>query len=73
MMNQSTYELIFLKDTSFTKNNVYIIVDKSTQAAAIIDPACDLCQITDVILKRNVIIELNSGLFPVRQFKRGSR
>lgn len=57
MMNQSTYEIIFLKDTSFTKNNVYIIVNKSTQTAAIIDPACDICQITDAISKWNITLE----------------
>lgn len=56
-MNQSTYEIIFLKDTSITKNNVYIIVDKSTQAAAIIDPACELTQITDAIYKWNIRLE----------------
>ncbi len=56
-MNQDTYDIISLKDTSFTKNNVYTIVDKITRKAAIIDPACDMRQITDMISRTGIVLE----------------
>ncbi len=51
---QLTYEIITLKDTSLTKNNVYLIVDLETKLTAIIDPACDMKQIIDVIEKEKL-------------------
>lgn len=57
MMKQNTYEIVYLKDTSFTKNNVYLIIDKRTRSAAIIDPACDLRQITDAVLRLDIKLE----------------
>ena len=56
-MSQRTHNLIILKDQSFTKNNVYIIVNKLSSSAAIIDPACDLCEITDAISRWNISLD----------------
>lgn len=47
----NTYELYQLKDSNITKNNVYIIADRKTKKAAIIDPACSSSQIRQ-LLKR---------------------
>lgn len=56
-MNQNTYDIIYLKDTSLTKNNVYLIADKRTRSTAIIDPACDLKQISDIVSKLELKLE----------------
>lgn len=56
-MKKNTYELIYLKDQSFTKNNVYIIANILTQSAALIDPACDLSQIVQALLERNISLD----------------
>ena len=52
-----TYELHHIKDQSWTKNNVYIIADKKTKKAAIVDPACSLNQINDVIKSHALTVE----------------
>lgn len=44
-----TYEIYMIKDKSETKNNVYIIMDKKTKKAAIIDPACTIEQIEEFV------------------------
>lgn len=40
--NMANYYILFLKDRSITKNNVYIIVDRESRQAAIVDPACSI-------------------------------
>lgn len=68
---QLTYEIIILKDTSFTKNNVYLIVDVETKLTAIIDPGCDMKQILDVIekaeLKLKMILLTHSHIDHIRR------
>lgn len=55
-----SYEICFLKDESKTKNNVYVIIDRKTRNAAIIDPACDMEQIEQLV--KNKGINLNTIL-----------
>ena len=55
-----SYEICFLKDASKTKNNVYVIIDRKTRNAAIIDPACDMEQIEQLV--KNKGINLNTIL-----------
>lgn len=68
---QFTYEVISLKDDSYTKNNVYLIVDLKTKSTAIIDPACDLKQIKTIIseleLKLQMILLTHSHFDHVRR------
>lgn len=54
------YEICLLQDKSKTKNNVYVIIDKKTKNAAIIDPACDMEQINQLVKKKR--INLNTVL-----------
>lgn len=56
----SLYEICLLQDKSKTKNNVYVIIDKKTGNAAIVDPACDIEQIDQLI--KNKKIKLNTVL-----------
>lgn len=47
---KTTFNLHFIKDQSMTKNNVYVIVDKETKKAAIIDPGCSIEQINELFI-----------------------
>lgn len=49
-----SYEICLLQDKSKTKNNVYVIIDKKTKDAAIIDPACDMEQIKQLVKDKEV-------------------
>lgn len=68
---QRTYDIIFLKDNSYTKNNSYLIVDLETKSTAIIDPACTLKQIQKVIvyaeLKLNMVLLTHSHFDHIRR------
>jgi len=48
---EMTYEMYLIKDHSATKNNVYLIVDKESRQTAIIDPACSMNQINELVLR----------------------
>lgn len=49
-----SYEICLLQDKSKTKNNVYVIIDKKTRNAAIVDPACDMEQIKQLVQDKEV-------------------
>lgn len=55
---KKTYDLYCIKDQSETKNNVYVIVDKKTKRTAIIDPACTLSQIEEIISEFDLIMDM---------------
>lgn len=55
---QRKYEVFHLKDDSLTKNNVYIISDIATKKALIIDPACKIDQINEIINKYNLDLKM---------------
>lgn len=55
-----SYEICLLQDKSKTKNNVYVIIDNKTKKAAIVDPACDMEQIEQLVQDKG--IELNTVL-----------
>jgi len=44
-----TYELHHIKDTRLTKNNVFLIFDKKTKKAAVVDPSYSLKHINKII------------------------
>lgn len=54
----TTYDLYCIKDRSATKNNVYIIADKETKMTAIVDPACSMQQIEEVINNLNLKLDM---------------
>lgn len=54
---EKTYEVYMIKDYSETKNNVYIIVDIETQRAAIVDPACSMEQINEIVDKFGLALD----------------
>jgi hydroxyacylglutathione hydrolase len=54
---EKTYEIHFIKDQSPTKNNVYLVVDKESKKTAIIDPACSMEQINEIVTKFDIIID----------------
>lgn len=49
-----SYEICLIKDKSITKNNVYVLIDNKTGNAAIIDSACDIEQIEQVVKKKEI-------------------
>lgn len=51
-----TYEVFCIKDNSKTKNNVYVVADKETGKGALIDPACTLEQVDEVISSNNLML-----------------
>lgn len=52
-----TYEIYCIKDQSATKNNVYLIVDKESKKTAVIDPACSMEQINELVIRRDLFLE----------------
>lgn len=54
---EATYEIHCVKDQSITKTNVYLIVDKKSRKAAIVDPACRMEQIEAVLIKNGLKLE----------------
>lgn len=52
-----TYDLYHIKDKSETKNNVYVIVDQMTRKAAVVDPACSLQEINEMIKNLNLALD----------------
>lgn len=54
---KTTYDLYGIKDQSITKNNVYIIADKETKRAAIVDPACSMKQIEEIVNKYQLTLD----------------
>lgn len=54
----ATYDLYGIKDQSATKNNVYVIVDKETKRTAIIDPACSMMQIEEIVTKLDLKLDI---------------
>lgn len=53
-----SYEICLLKDKSETKNNVYVIVDKKTKNAAIVDPACDMEPIKQLVENKEINLNM---------------
>lgn len=54
---EKTYEIYFIKDQSQTKNNVYLVVNKESKKTAIIDPACSMDQINEIVTKFDLFID----------------
>lgn len=52
-----TYDLYSIKDQSVTKNNVYVIVDKDTKRTTIIDPACSMKQIDEIVTSLDLTLD----------------
>ncbi len=52
-----SYEVFIIKDESITKNNVYFIVDIETKNAAIVDPACNMEQVNNIVRSKGVILK----------------
>lgn len=55
---KTTYDLYSIKDQSETKNNVYVIVDKETRRTAIVDPACKMNQIEEIVTRFDLIVDI---------------
>lgn len=53
-----SYEICLLKDKSETKNNVYVIIDKKTKNAAIVDPGCDMKQIEQLVENKEINLNM---------------
>lgn len=53
----TTYDLFSIKDQSVTKNNVYVIVDKETKRMTIIDPACSMKQIEEIVTSLDLTLD----------------
>lgn len=54
----SVYNIYCMKDESITKTNVYLIMDKQSKKAAIVDPACSMEQIEGLLIKHNLKLEI---------------
>ena len=54
----TTYDLYSIKDQSITKNNVYVIVDKETKKTALVDPACSMNQIVQLVNRLGLIVDM---------------
>lgn len=54
---ENSYTLYFIKDQSETKNNVYIIANKKTRKAAVVDPGCSMAQIKEMVMLYNLELE----------------
>jgi len=53
---EQAFEIILIKDISETKNNVYLIADKESKQSVIIDPACSISQISEIISKNELFL-----------------
>lgn len=51
-----TYEIYCIKDESPTKNNVYLIIDKESKKTVIVDPACSIEQIREMLLNLDLTL-----------------
>lgn len=52
-----TYEIYCIKDQSPTRNNVYLIADKETREAVVVDPACIIEQIRETLLNFDLTLK----------------